>query len=200
MTTEKIRWYGGGGKIKDYFKNYKEFRQNTLVHGINLKEGEEPDYIEPRIGEFTRDAYYGSLPEGGTFEEYGGKPLAYFKPTKKVSEVYHFATGDYHKKKGKPYIAVVERPDDARLAKGHRYEGDDLVLHYHGDKDISFDVPLGVEEGDIISEEGAKVIALVPYPYLRDNNVRNAKQLYLKLKKSGAWRRKKIKPRAGRMK
>lgn len=140
-------------KLSAEVQNYdseKEFTDSVLIHGTNAPQGSKIDFVEPRVGEFTKQFY--------NDEGVDLKPLAFFHSgDSPISSVAHYATGvGVFTKKETPYLLVTKIPSDA-----YKVGEDGEVLTLDGDL-ISHDAPYGTESGDIFSEEGASVIAQIP--------------------------------------
>lgn len=145
----------------------EDFASGHLIHGTNIAKGGDFDYVEPQVGDFTRTMYAGA--GDGTFEELGGKPIAYFKPTEQVNKIKQYAEGvRIYPKKGEPYILLTEKPGDALLVK------EEGLYDFEGNL-ISHETPLGAEPGDVISEGGASVVYKIP---LKDFVKSGAKTLH----------------------
>jgi hypothetical protein len=126
----------------DLPKTEKQFNREYVIHGSKSC----LDFIEPRIGDFTRDAYSGS--GEGTFEEMGGKEYAYFRNPEDIDLVLQYA-GD------SGCVMVSSLPGDALFVK------QDGLYNEYGEL-VSQDVGTGPEDGDIISEQGAGVLFQIP--------------------------------------
>ena len=146
-----------------------EFEQGYVVHGTNLLEGEDIGYVEPRVGDFTREMYGGS---GATEEMF--RDLAYFRPPSDVRAIEQYAEGvRVFPKKGKPYILVSHKPGDAQLVT------EEGIVDAEGDV-VSYDVGVGPEPGDIISEEGAQVLYRIPLDKWRDSGASTLHEYFVK--------------------
>jgi hypothetical protein len=151
----------------------EEFDAEHLLHGTNIEKGKDFDYVEPQIGDMTRTLYAGA--GEGTFEELGGKPLAYFKPTAEVDAVKQYATGvAIYPKKGEPYLLLTERPSDALRV------GEDEELYDFDGNLISREAPLGAENGDIISEGGASVLYKIPLKEFEASGAKDLHEFYVR--------------------
>lgn len=150
LSQEENDWKS---KLSAEVQNYdseKEFTDSVLIHGTNASQGSKIDFVEPRVGEFTKQFY--------NDEGVDLKPLAFFHSgDSPISSVAHYATGvGVFTKKETPYLLVTKVPSDA-----YKVGEDGEVLTLDGDL-ISHDAPYGTESGDIFSEEGASVIAQIP--------------------------------------
>ena len=144
----------------DLPKTEKQFNREYVIHGSKSC----LDFIEPRIGDFTRDSYSGS--GEGTFEEMGGKEYAYFRNPEDIDLVLQYA-GD------SGCVMVSSLPGDALFVKQ-----DGLYNEY--DELVSQDVGTGPEDGDIISEQGAGVLFQIPVEQWKRSG---EKSIYSYLKK-----------------
>ena len=144
----------------DLPKTEKQFNREYVIHGSKSC----LDFIEPRIGDFTRDSYSGS--GEGTFEEMGGKEYAYFRNPEDIDLVLQYA-GD------SGCVMVSSLPGDALFVK------QDGLYNEYGEL-VSQDVGTGPEDGDIISEQGAGVLFQIPVEQWKRSG---EKSIYSYLKK-----------------
>ena len=149
----------------DLPKTEKQFNREYVIHGSKTC----LDFIEPRIGDFTREAYSGS--GEGTFEEMGGKEYAYFRNPEDIDLVLQYA-GD------SGCVMVSSLPGDALFVKS------DGLYDSRGDL-VSRDVGIGPEDDDIISEEGAGVLFQIPVKQWKRSG-ESSIYSYLKKKMRGA--------------
>ena len=149
----------------DLPKTEKQFNREYVIHGSKTC----LDFIEPRIGDFTREAYSGS--GEGTFEEMGGKEYAYFRNPEDIDLVLQYAGNS-------GCVMVSQMPGDALFVKQ-----DGLYNEY--DELVSQDVGTGPEDGDIISEQGAGVLFQIPVEQWKRSGEKSIYS-YLKKKMRGA--------------
>ena len=149
-------WRNALQKEAAQYDSPEEFEKNVLIHGTSIPHGGSIDYVEPKVGELTSMMY------GGQQEE-SLEPLAFFKRGGDLSKVQHYATGTkIQPKTGIPHILVTEMPSDAEFI------GEDSSIYDKAGHLISHNAPIQAEPGDVISRDGARVIAKIPLSDLRE--------------------------------
>jgi ADP-Ribosyltransferase in polyvalent proteins len=150
VTAPANNWKADIQKAAAEYESPEEFEKNVLIHGANIPEGSEIHHVEPRVGDLTNMMY------GGETEE-PLEPLAFFKRGEDISSVHHYATGTtVQPKTGVPHILVTEMPEDAEFI------GEDSTVYDREGNLISRNAPVHAEPGDVVSRDGAKVIAKIP--------------------------------------